>query len=302
MFPLFARTAQSFRSNRPQKREESQFLSDLTVESLEDRRLLAGNVTVEVDDGDLEVRGENNTAHVIGIEATDVEGQFTITGIDTDINGSASPLVVNGVTGDFDIDMRSGGSLVILSESGEDELLIRGDLEIETRGNDADIILLDTVHVRGETKIETRGGDDSVNLLGGQYEDDFDLNTGGGNDVVSSVNSISLRAEVDIRMGGGNDYAMLATMTANNDTTDIRLGGGEDTIGIYDSEFLEAKINGNGRFDVRESFGSTYGELQERSIDGDFNDGFSVMLASARAEVSTFNDAIATIAFFGLGS
>ncbi len=282
-------------------RQESTLLNDMTVETLENRRMLAGNVTVDVDNGDLDIRGEGNVEQAISVEATSVEGRFLVTALDdTLINGQEGPVFVNGVTGDVDIDLRSGGKILILSESAQEAFVVEGDLDIDTRGGDADIILLDTVHVRGETTIRTRGGDDAVSFIGGEFDDELDVSTGGGNDVISSVNFTQFNDEMDLNMGGGNDYVMMTNISVDGES-EIRLGGGEDTIGLYSSTMADTEVNGNGRFDVFENFDNNFDELEERSIEDDFEGGLGAMIGQARNEVDAFNDAIVLAAFFGLG-
>ncbi len=49
----------------------------------------------------------------------------------------------------------------VLSEGNQAALFINGNLEIDTRGNSPDVILLDTVNVEGRTTVRTRGGEDA---------------------------------------------------------------------------------------------------------------------------------------------
>ncbi len=293
---LFPRHSQSTPNRK--RWADAQQLPIAAVEKLEDRRMKAGNVTVEVDDGDLEIRGENNTEQGIAIEATNVAGQFRVIGLDTTVNG-ADEILVTGVTNDVDIDMRSGGKLVILTEGDQAALFINGDLEIDTRGNSADVIILDTVNVEGRTTVRTRGGDDALIDTGSTHQERTLFNLGGGNDGVLTNLDASFEEDLDIRTGGGEDYVMVAA-TEVMDELDIRTGGGQDIIGVYSSQAFEANINGNGRNDALEDFDNSFVEFDFNSIEDEYNGGFAQMNAEARANNDTYDDAFLTFVFFGL--
>ncbi len=258
----------------------------------------AGNVSVEVDDGDLEIRGENNTEQGIVIEATNVAGQFRIIGLDTTVNGQ-DEVVVSGVTDDVDIDMRSGGKLVIMTEGDQAALFINGDLEIDTRGNSPDIILLDSVHVAGRTTVRTRGGEDALIDTSSTHQERTLFNLGGGNDALLTNFGSKFEEDLDVRTGGGVDYVMVAAADVT-DELDIRTGGGQDVIGIYFSEAFEANINGNGQFDQLEDFGNTFAEFDANSIEDNYFGGFAQMTAEARTNNETYDDAFQAFIFFGL--
>jgi hypothetical protein len=67
-----------------------------TLEGLESRALLAGNVTVQFSRGSASVLGDALDNHVQVDQYGLALGQFQITGLDgTTINGQAAPLVFN---------------------------------------------------------------------------------------------------------------------------------------------------------------------------------------------------------------
>ena len=101
-----------------------------SVELLESRSLLSGDVTVSVADGDLIVSGDAQANHLridqLGLGA----GEFRITGESfTNVNGDGAPFVVSGVTRDVWINL--GGE--------KDKLILHGgvlprDLRISMAG------------------------------------------------------------------------------------------------------------------------------------------------------------------------
>lgn len=83
----------------------------LCLERLEDRRLLAGNVTATVSAGNLVVSGDN-LANRISIESAG-ENRIAVRGFNTQINGVPNAArVFSGVTGDISVQLRDGDDLV----------------------------------------------------------------------------------------------------------------------------------------------------------------------------------------------
>jgi hypothetical protein len=74
----------------------------LWLESLEQRSLLAGNVFAQVDaGGNLTLRGDNQAN---SIEAAQVgANSYTITGVDTTVNGGTDVVNFAGITGSVNI-------------------------------------------------------------------------------------------------------------------------------------------------------------------------------------------------------
>lgn len=109
----------------------------IAIEPLESRRLLAGDVTAEVVDGNLLLRGDRLSnqvelrAAIDGSDAIEVIGLPSEDGDLTTINGAPS-FTFTGVTGDIAANMRGGDDVVYIHD-----LDILGDLNVRTgRGND----------------------------------------------------------------------------------------------------------------------------------------------------------------------
>ena len=224
---------------------------DLGLEKLEERKMLAGDVSLEFDGGDVEIRGDNNTDQAIIIEA-DGNG-FLVSGFETTINGQASVLI-GEISGNLEINLKSGNNGLILSASGENSFSVQGDIEIDT-GRDKDIIILDILNVGGELDINTRGGDDAISMKSSVVGGDFDLRTGSGDDVfmVFGDNNLfgrSSRDDFDIRTGSGVDGVIVSRSIVNAEAN-IRSGGGEDRISLFESTFNdEIDVSGGGRNDT----------------------------------------------------
>ena len=121
MFAWKKTLAELFRSTHRCTRRSTRRLD---VESLEQRELLAGDVTAFVSRGDLVVLGDNDSNN---LTITEVGGTFTLTGIGTTINGMAAAQNFPGVTDDVRIYLRNGEDAVTLDDVDvPDDLLING--------------------------------------------------------------------------------------------------------------------------------------------------------------------------------
>lgn len=130
------------------------------IERLEARRLLAGNVTVSVVDGDLIVSGDG-LRNRIQIDAMGLEaGEVRVRPVDesTLVNGDTLA-ILTGVTGDLRISL--GGAADTLSVR---DLAVAGDLQIDG-GRSSDSILLNRVTVSGALSVRGRFGDDAITVL-----------------------------------------------------------------------------------------------------------------------------------------
>src|SRR5262245_17041051 len=75
-------------------------------EWLEDRWLLAGDVTAQIVKGNLVIKGDSSD-NVIAI-TSDAAGSVTNTGTDTTVNSSATAATLTGFTGHIKMKMKSG--------------------------------------------------------------------------------------------------------------------------------------------------------------------------------------------------
>src|ERR1700690_4116414 len=88
----------------------------LIFERLENRALLAGNVMVAVNGGELDITGDNANNSIQVTQLT--SGAWKVTGIGTHINGGTAPFTTSGadpVTADIVIKLRGGSDSVKVS-------------------------------------------------------------------------------------------------------------------------------------------------------------------------------------------
>ena len=188
-----------------------------SVERLENRRLLAGNVRVWVTDaGDLRVVGDR-TANEIVISDHDSAGSYVVTGgRGTTVNGEQR-LVVDGVERRVWVNLRAGDDRVAL-----DGVRLTDSLRVATgRGDDQVLVYQSTVE---HVQIRTSGGDDGVfhdQLEAGHVR----VRTSGGDDRLLAFSGSVDTAEY--RTGGGRDQFYLSAMTVGSEAS-AELGGGDD--------------------------------------------------------------------------
>src|SRR5262245_48440484 len=132
------------------------------VESLEGRRLFAGNVTA-VFNGDVVTIAGDNKANNIEVKGT-FHG-YIITGSDaTTVNGSAAPAeVVTGSAFPIVISMGNGDDKVALVAPEFGDTTGAAGLGVDT-GNGNDSLSIDHWSIFGRTGIDTGNGNDSVSF------------------------------------------------------------------------------------------------------------------------------------------
>ncbi|WP_254509225.1 Ig-like domain-containing protein [Anatilimnocola floriformis] len=193
----------------------------LQVEQLEERALLAGNVTTSNSSGYLYLYGDSQSNNLsltrVGTSAV------LITPRDgTTINGSTTPLTINNM---------SAGLSAYLGE---------GDNVLELNGSTTT-----NLRVSGLTTILTGGGNDTIRFVNYSSGGGLILFTGDGDDTVSSsldpaaptITSGGLRVNgsAAINTGNGNDNVSLRN-SAFNSAFRLDTSLGNDTVDIRNSE------------------------------------------------------------------
>ena len=162
--------------------------ANLRLENLENRNLLAGDVTVQLIDGTLFVAGDQD-ANGVELTSTSIDGQVVVSGLDvggapTTINGESTPLVIEGVERSVRISLRDGddvlrvpnldidGALLVRTGTGDDSVRI-GDAE-------ADAAVVDIA--RG-AYVNLGPGDDRLGISH-THANWMRINAGAGNDTV----------------------------------------------------------------------------------------------------------------------
>ena len=184
----------------------------LFLEGLEQRAMLAGNVTAAVRGGTLFVRG-NGEDNAVVIQQTGAN-RFTVVGAaasDTTINGRAegTAFVANGVR-NFDIDL--GGGDDSLGVSNSDTFLI--DLETEMLGGPtaAQGDIADALTIRGFANIRLGDGDDALGLQL-RAGSSILINTGAGSDAAvvegSTATYLLVQADTGNQATDGDDFVRI---------------------------------------------------------------------------------------------
>ena len=210
----------------------------MSLERLESRHLLAGNVSIGLSGGTLFVRGDNAANHL----QWDVDGsEIVVTGLEnTRINGGASSfrLAVASVTGDIKMDLKRGNDIVSMTG-----ITLTGKVEIKTRqGNDR--VELENVTTR-DVMIDMDGGDDVVQLVQVTSRRDTWVFLGSGNDVLAAP-SLTVPSSFRIKGAGGSQTAVLGEVQADGPTL-FKLGSGNDQIAIVGPTEFTNDMNFDGQ-------------------------------------------------------
>ena len=223
-----------FRKKKPEFGSEERFLSDLSVESLESREMLAGEVDVFVSGGNVVVQGDagNNVINVV-----DNGGQLEVQGVGTTtVNGGATGL-----------DIADLNNLTIHLNNGDDRVNIRGisadQLRVNT-GNGADRDNVNNNTTANLVSIRTGLGVDEVNVNATDANRMF-IKTGHGlsGDTVDLTNTTVVR-RLSVRTGAGGDTVNTANLTSTGKTF-MRLGSGDDVLTVDGGEFGDTIVRMN---------------------------------------------------------
>ncbi len=108
-------THHSFHGEEQVVRLNNQRQYRMGIEALEDKLLLAGDVTATVVDGNLMIRGDADS-NGVAITSGDVLGEYLVGGLmagdgPTSVNGNFHRTVVNGVSGNILVGMGDGDDL-----------------------------------------------------------------------------------------------------------------------------------------------------------------------------------------------
>jgi hypothetical protein len=214
-------------------------------EALENRSMLAGNVTAAVTGGNLTITGDDS-ANIISLTQV-ASGGWKITGSATKVNGSTKAFTTDPVTGNINITLNGGndtlvmtkgnipGHLTILGNDGADvttlsSLTIGTFLHFEgNNGNDT--LAVTNVQVSDPTflffsSIDMQDGNDTV-VLNHFIDQDLEVTLGTGNDALSIANSSYLGGPFQrliINAGDGTDVVSLANVQTGPLSVDMGPG------------------------------------------------------------------------------
>lgn len=201
----------------------------LGAESLEKRELLAGDVMVEVVDGNLNIRGDEASNNILIEDG--VHGQYAIigrpdaNGVDTRINGLAG-VKVDGVNGNINVRMGDGNDQVEANSLAAPRNLRIG---LGTGHNE---VVLEKVGVRGNVAISGTGRHLNVDLSSMKIGRGLCINGA----YSSSVDAQHIHAGNVVIVGGlGRDK--INVRDADVDRTVLVYTGAEsDRVGISDTQ------------------------------------------------------------------
>ncbi|QEG20745.1 fasciclin domain-containing protein [Mariniblastus fucicola] len=271
---MFKNSRTRSRRNRRHRRQDVQTTS---YGSLEDRRLLAGNVTVANTDN-LYIRGDSldNQIEIIGND----DGSISVIGKNgTTVNGQATPLTIaggeidtqiNGVRASYDFGLRANvgqgddslliegvefkGSSIVYGGPGDDSVgayqtNFRDRLLLQTfTGNDS--VSLDTADVGKDLYILTLDGSDTIGIDTAQLEGDVFVVGGNGRDAIAVKDSTVLN-ELLVLSQNGNDYVSLENVLVG-ERTGVFGGDGNDDISLDYSNVAFVRntiVGGQSNFD-----------------------------------------------------
>jgi len=209
-------------------------------ESLEPRRLLAGNVTAQVVNGDLYIVGDA-AANVIEVLGTGIDGQMLIRPAEasvasaamypvrvgpnrelipldpdtlqpislapTSINGAAGGQMISGITGDVRVYMGDGRDLVAITN-----VFVHGDLIIDTGAQSDGVVLgaFPFIADLGNAGFSVFSDSGSIGVEGS-----LQINLGAGDDR-QTANAVYVIGDVLVAAGSGNDRPEFLRASAAN--------------------------------------------------------------------------------------
>lgn len=243
-------------ANRRIKRPARRAQRRLCFDSLEERNLLAGDVSAAIVGGtDLVITGDT-AGNAVRVGGTSIPGEYIVSRGDstTTINGAMTPFTASGISnliinlGDGDDRLnvayvRVSGNVSIDTGSDAGKDLVRvalaevsGTFDVHT-GDGNDELILSALRVDGAATIDSGGGDDKLYLSVGKFGGSFGVSTGNGSDFVSlSAVNIAGTTTVDTGADTGRDRVVIIASRFQS-AASIDLGDGDDKLIITFSRF-----------------------------------------------------------------
>lgn len=209
----------------------------LNMESLEGRKMMAGDVAVALEGQLLTLRGDNLSNQVV--VAQNAAGTVTISGQNgTTINGLGSVRLLNPQLNQLDIRMEGGDDSVILRG-----VTVANDLFVDLgAGNDRlSSPQLTPVTVGASATIEGGSGNDVVRLDGFTVREDL-MVEGGIGSLNVSLNAGAVDKLLTIIGDDANDSVSLTGLRVG-DALSIETKGGADVVSLTDVQAFSASVN-----------------------------------------------------------
>ncbi|MEM8679181.1 MAG: hypothetical protein AAGF97_07515 [Planctomycetota bacterium] len=254
---MLTKLLSSVRSARDSKSSRLDTTCDFSLETLEERRMLAGNVDVMVRGDNVTLRGDNDANE---LTITETGGMYIISGDNgTTLSGDLEPIssinnlrlimrdgadIIN-INTDVDV----GGNLNVNTGRGED--MIKGTGKVTVGGNLAANLgtendtLDSTIKVGRNARVVGGRGEDTITLKVDEVGGSLNVSGGADNDTIMVTGDAAgmkkVVRNVSINTSSGNDTAYLTDLTIDGNSR-FSTGSGID-IGHID----EVAANGNVR-------------------------------------------------------
>jgi hypothetical protein len=208
-------------------------------ESLENRWMMAGDVTAQIINGNLLIRGDTSD-NIIAITSP-ATGSITITGTNTTVNTLSTPVTLTGFTGGIKMKMEEGN----------------------------DSVTLTSLTVDGKVKFKGEEGDDTFQTSGtNTFNDKLVVKMGEGDDTVTLPAGVTVTGKTKIKGGDGTDNI---TITCGNfSTLKVKLGDDDDTLSITSTTVTEhTRLNGgDGTNTFTNGAGNSLADLEQKNFSG----------------------------------
>jgi hypothetical protein len=215
----------------------------LRFEQLEQRVLLAGDVTVALKSGNLTVTGD---ANVLGNQveiAHQGDGIYRVTGLNGTTLNKGTATVWNStlpVTGSVSVDLKNGSNHLTMKGDPGQDLRVLKNLSVKT-GTGNDTVIIENPNVTGKLTVSTGAGGGSVIIDGGTVTADASIQTGVGDDQVE-IDDTTFLGKLTVKTGNAGtllkeDSVILSNITVSRDVS-VSTGTGNDRVWIEDLTVL----------------------------------------------------------------
>ena len=260
----------------------------LALETLENRSLMAGNVTASMAGSRLVIQGDGEANHVVlsfdrATQRLHVNGVATAGGATT-INGSSTPPAGFPRVRQVQVLLGDGDDTLEVLNPGAADVVIMQYFSIDTGGGDDTVVfgrvgnaaggvapLASKVRTGAGINVQTGEGDDQIQIANLEVGGGLLIGTGGGDDAVLFVNEFTpageslaklfptrVRNQVSVHLGDGDDELDLRNLFAGGM---VRVF---DVSGIADISLHNAKITGKVDIDT----GSGADEVSLKFVQG----------------------------------
>lgn len=238
----------------------------LAVETLEDRSLLAGNVTASMSGSKLVIQGDGEANHVVlsydrATQRLHVNGVATPGGATT-INGSSTPPAGFARVRQVQVLLGDGDDTLEVLNPGATDVVITQYFSIDTGGGDDTVVfgrvgnaaggaapLASKVRTGAGINVQTGDGDDQIQIANLEVGGHLLIGTGAGDDTVQCLNEFSpggaastrlfplrVRNQLSVHLGEGEDELSLRNLTTGGM---LRV---YDEAGAADIEIYNARV------------------------------------------------------------